>query len=177
MVFKGYKKPLTPDDMWDLVPDNQTKNVMNQFDKIWLPAVQKSKEEAIRKTPTGDMVTTDLNIGLSLTKMFGWEVLYVSLFKLVACILTFANPLVMDYLIAYVTPGSTEPVWRGYFYAGLMFVAPLFESVFNGQFEYLNGIILMKIRSCIITTIYKKVATHISYTCMFLIKPEVCKGV
>ena len=157
MVFTGYKKPLTPDDMWDLVPDNQTKNVMDQFDKIWLPTVQKSKEEAMRKTPTGDMVTTDVNIAVSIIKLYGLEVLFVSLLKLVASILTFANPLVLDYLIAYVTPNSTEPVWRGYFYAGLMFVSPLFESIFNGQFEYLNAIIMMKIRSCIITTIYKKV--------------------
>ena len=48
---------MTPDDMWDLVTDNQTKNVMDQFDKVWLPTVQKSKEEAMRKTPTGKVTS------------------------------------------------------------------------------------------------------------------------
>ena len=163
MVFKGYKKPLTTDDMWDLIPDNQTNNVMDRFDKVWIPTVQESRDEAMRKTPNGQMVSTDVNIALTIMKVFGVQWLFVGLLKLVASILTFANPLVMDYLLAYVTPNSTEPEWRGYFYASLMFVSPLIESVFNGQFEYWNAIIIMRIKSCIITTIYKKVTIITSY--------------
>ena len=156
MIFKGYKKPLTPNDMWDLIPENETKTVVNEFDKIWVPEMQRKRAEALKKMSTEDAIT-DLNIAFSIWKMFWPTFIFISSIRLVASVLTFANPLVLDLLIAYMTPDSNEPQWRGYFYASLMFVSPLFESLLNGQFEYLNSIMIMKIRACIITTIYKKV--------------------
>ena len=157
MVLKGYKKPLTPNDMWDLRPENQTENVVGHFDNIWIPTVQRKQEEAMQRTPPGEPITTDINLAILIVKEFWPQILFVSSIRFVASVLTFASPLVLDLLIGYMSPKSTEPHWRGYFYASLMFVSPLLESTLNGQYEYMNSIIIMKMRSCIINTIYKKV--------------------
>ncbi|CAG2107718.1 unnamed protein product, partial [Medioppia subpectinata] len=51
---------------------------------------------------------------------------------------------------------STEPVWRGYLYAVLMFIAPMIESILTSQYDLGIGIITLRMRSCLTNAIYKK---------------------
>jgi ATP-binding cassette subfamily C (CFTR/MRP) protein 1 len=80
---------------------------------------------------------------------------------LMASSLVFVNPLILDKLISFMNPSNDEPQWRGYFYASLMFISPLFESILNSQYEYRINLICMRIRACIISVIYKKVCKHL----------------
>ena len=159
MIWKGYKNPLKTEEMWELIPENQTKNITEEFNKIWVPTVHRKREKALRKASKGENIITDINVGIILVKTFWPQMLFVGFIKFVASFLTFVNPLVLDLLIAYMSPNNTEPVWKGFFYAALMLIAPLFESLLNGQFEYKNNLLVMKIRSCLISVIYKKVKT------------------
>lgn len=41
MTWKGYKKPLTSDDMWDNLPTNVSSELVPVFDKYWHESVIK----------------------------------------------------------------------------------------------------------------------------------------
>lgn len=44
MVWKGFRKPLEYSDLWDLNPQNMTKEVRPVFEKHWLRAVGKNEQ-------------------------------------------------------------------------------------------------------------------------------------
>lgn len=94
-------------------------------------------------------------------RTFWFEMFVVSQVKLIASTLVFVNPLVLDRLISFMTPTNDEPQWRGFFYASLMFISPLFESILNNQYEYRVNLVCMKIRAALITVIYNKVTNNI----------------
>ena len=107
------------------------------------------------------------NNGAAKDLLARFHVLWYS--QLIASALTFVNPMVLDMLINFMDPNSTDPEWRGYFYALLMFVSPMFESLFNSQYEYRINLISMKIRACVISVIYRKVTSTLSTFLLFLL--------
>ncbi len=143
--------------MWALDRNNITSSILRKFNKVWIPTVEKEKKNAIRKASEGEPVMTNISILSSLLKTFWSEFFFVALFKLIASSLVFVNPLVLDRLITFMNPSNDEPQWRGYFYASLMFISPLFESLLNSQYEYRINLISMRIRACLISVIYEKV--------------------
>ena len=146
MVWKGYKRPLTADDMWPLDYRNTTDYILKKFNTIWIPLVN-------RKT---DNSSKEIKLLFPLLKTFWFEMFIVGVIKLLASCLVFVNPLILDRLISFMSPMSDEPEWRGYFYASLMFVSPLFESLLNSQYEYRINLVTMKMRAVIISIVYNK---------------------
>ena len=162
-IWKGYKKSLTPEDMWDLSPENQSKNIIQNFNNVWIPTVNRKRELAAKKTPIGETIT-DINVMVVLLKMFWPQWLIMLVVKVITSFLAFVNPMVLDLLIGYMSPNNTEPQWRGYFYACLMLVSPVIQSTLNQHYEYYNYTLEMRIRACLISVIYKKVNSNTDYT-------------
>ena len=117
MILKGYKKTLEEEDMWDLIPDNRSENVVKQFDANWIPIVEEKQIKTSKRE-------SRLNLFGPIVKTFWPQLIIITFIKLFATVLTFGNPLLLDLLISYMSPKSIEPEWRGYFYAILMFVTP-----------------------------------------------------
>jgi ABC-type bacteriocin/lantibiotic exporter with double-glycine peptidase domain len=157
MILKGYKHPLTTHDMWTLNRKNISNVILTKFNKVWIPTVEKEKQNAKRKVSLGEPVVTDISLLSSILKTFWPGMLFVSFIKFIASTLTFVNPLVLDRLISFMSPSNDEPQWRGYFYASLMFISPLFKSLLNSQYEYRINLMTMRIRACLISVIYEKV--------------------
>ena len=155
MIFKGYRKPLTPQDMWSLDIQNTTDYIFRRFNKIW----SKMSERNDKKTDSqkGTQMKAYIKILGPLLKCFWWQLFVVSAVKLISSCLAFINPLVLDRLISFMSPSNAEPQWRGFFYASLMFITPMFESLLNSQYEYRVNLVAMRIRATLISIIYKKV--------------------
>ena len=143
--------------MWSLNHKNITNVILKKLNKVFIPSLEKEKENAMKRVSKGEPLITEVRLLSSILKIFWSEMLLISFLKLIASFLTFVNPLILDRLIGFMTPTNDEPQWRGYFYASLMFISPLFESLINSQYEYRINLIAMRIRSCIISVIYKKV--------------------
>ncbi|XP_054164141.1 multidrug resistance-associated protein 1-like [Oppia nitens] len=153
MVIKGRNRTLTTNDLWDLDVHNLSNYIINKFNKIWLPLLNKKKLfENEMKSKTKNHIKL---IG-PLLKTFWLQMFFVSLIKLMASSLVFISPLVLDSLLSFMNPNNTEPYWRGYFYALIMFVALMIESILNNQYEYQNNLLAMRIRATIISVIYNK---------------------
>jgi hypothetical protein len=166
IILKGYKKPLTMDDMWTLSRKNKSSAILTKFNKVWIPT---EKENAKKKALLGEPVVSDVCLLSSILKTFWSGMLFVGFIKLIASTLIFVNPLVLDRLISFMSPSNDEPQWRGYFYASLMFIFPLFESLLNSQYEYRINLIGMRIRACVISVIYKKVCKLLLTTILAII--------
>ncbi|XP_054162747.1 ATP-binding cassette sub-family C member 3-like [Oppia nitens] len=150
MVFKGYKTSLTTNDMWELKNTNKTNYVIEKFNKVFIPMTEKKWK------PKDETLSININILTALLKTFWANILFVGFLKLIGTLMLFANPLILDLLIEYMTPNNNDPNWRGYFYATLMFISPMIESIFNSQYEYYNSVMGMNMRSCVISVVYKK---------------------
>lgn len=161
MAYLGYKRPLEIDDMWSLSSENRTRDISIKFDEYWIPMLMENmrKDASYQKSSLNEneqnfIVTNKINIIYPIIKTFWVEFLLTAIFKLFGSVLTFVNPLILDLLIAFV--GGNEPYWRGFLYASIMFFSSMFESIFNNQYEFKIYSIAMRIRSCIISAVYRK---------------------
>ncbi|XP_022245979.1 multidrug resistance-associated protein 1-like isoform X2 [Limulus polyphemus] len=156
----GYQKPLVMEDMWKLSTKNTTSGILLKFDKYWIPALKKlvCKNKMLQSTKDNDTKKVadigHINILWPILKTFPVEFFVSGLMKLVASLIAFANPQILALVIAYIS--GDEPYWRGFFYASLMFLASMIESLFNSQYEYLIYCIAMRIRSCVTSALYRK---------------------
>ena len=61
------------------------------------------------------------------------------------------------------TEDPTEPSWKGYFYAALMVVTALVQSVFLQQYFHVCFTVGMRLRSAVINAVYKKVRVMVHW--------------
>jgi len=69
---------------------------------------------------------------------------------------TFAACSLFRLLIAF-SHDRSQMVWRGYMYAILMFVIAFLQSMMLNQYIHRRKVIGMRIRSALVTAVYKKV--------------------
>lgn len=103
--------------------------------------------------------------------------MFGSIFKLVQDLLTFVSPQILRLLINFVTPeeeilelgdNSTspnpsfletefkEPIWKGIFYAILLFVVASIQTLFLAQYFQRMFLVGLRIRTALVGAIYKK---------------------
>ena len=152
MIIKGYKKTLVEEEIYDLEKENTTGHLLENFDKKWIPSVQKVKQKSL--TNKGKTKPT-INVVGPILKTFGKELAFLCCVSFLVSFMPFISSIVLDWLISFIN--NDEPTWRGYFYASLMFISPLIESVINNYFLIAINVISMRMKSCLISIIYKKV--------------------
>ncbi len=85
---------------------------------------------------------------------FGWSYLYSTLLNVIVTLLQFANPQIVNVLIAFVT--SDDPMWQGYFYIGLIVIVTLSTTILNALTFYQEYLVGLRVRSALISAIYRK---------------------
>ncbi len=121
--------------MWTLNHKNRTNVILEKFNRVQISTIKRAKKTPISRSSQESVRNVD-NLLSSILKTFWAQMLFCGFLKLIASFLMFVNPLVLDILISFMSPTNDEPTWRGYFYASLMFISPMFESLINNQFEY-----------------------------------------
>ncbi|GBM52169.1 Multidrug resistance-associated protein 1 [Araneus ventricosus] len=177
MSVLGWKRPLRVDDLWELNPDDRTDHIAAQFEKHyrqfkWAQPVAQSKireeaedikaEEQVLKDGTEyivrnghqDQPKEKIHILRSLYKTFAGSFITGSILKLIYDLLQFINPLILKSLIEYVK--SDEPLWIGVLFAALIFLNCTLQSVVLGSYFHRMFIIGMRVRTALVTAVYKK---------------------
>lgn len=145
IIRLGYKRPLKVSDMWNLKMIYKTDYILNIFNRFW------SKKKYDKELNTEVRRNIAIVLFITYWKMF----CYTFFLKLVQTVLMFLSPVVLDYLITFMaTP--TDPNWKGYFLSFLLFMISFFDSIFNNQYEFYLGVLMMKVRTCLMSTVYKK---------------------
>ncbi|RWS04145.1 canalicular multispecific organic anion transporter 2-like protein, partial [Dinothrombium tinctorium] len=160
LVILGVKRPLQQKDMWDLSLRYKTVEVLKRFSKFWNKSAVKGMK-FVQKDHVVDEVKVEepnkeMSIMWTLVKTFWPQLLLAATFKFFDSILTFVNPLILDNLITFVS--SSEPYWKGYFYVLLMLLASITQALFSSQYDFQIYTTGLRMRSCMISVIYRKVA-------------------
>lgn len=92
-------------------------------------------------------------------KAFGGPFWFAGLLQIILNVLTFASPLILNQLITYTTPrfdGSYGPLWQGLVLTFALFLATFLTSIFNGQYFWYTFLVGFRIRTALISAIYRK---------------------
>ena len=76
----------------------------------------------------------------------------LALFCVFLVCFSFSNRLMIQYV-----SDPEEAAWRGYFYAALMFIAAVIQSILLHQYFHRAFITGMRIRTAVVAAVYKKV--------------------
>ncbi|XP_060071681.1 multidrug resistance-associated protein 1-like [Ylistrum balloti] len=177
-VVQGYKHALDRSDLFALNEEDMCSSVIPHFDKYWDQELEKEKSSKQNiETPRTDGIElqtrnqggetyTEVHVVegkppykakllICLIKAFWPMFLLSALYKLIYDILQFVSPLILKLLIMF-TRDKTEYQWRGYLYAVLMFVVAFVQSFLLHQYFHGCQLLGMKLRTAIITIVYRK---------------------
>lgn len=182
MVVTGFKRPLTRDDLWSLMPDDKSSYVVPRFLSEWKKETSKADRKNTARDQLYDMAVPSLNESISsdenilippalpaysaikpakpylivaLFKAFGRLFFVAGLFKLCQDIIIFISPQLLKLMINF-TENKTVPVWRGYVYAVLLFIVAEIQSVFLHQYFIRQNKLGMRLRTAVISAVYRK---------------------
>lgn len=169
-VWLGYQRPLEDKDMWSLAPENAATEVLPVFLTHWNKLVAKTSlvhpmqpsEPSAAFTKSSSSVNfsnakpkKQASILPALIKAFGGTFVFGSCLKLVQDLMTFASPQILKLLIRFVED-DTEPSWRGFLYAGLLFGVASTQTLFLSQYFHRMFIVGLRIRTALISAIFRK---------------------
>ncbi|XP_055876897.1 multidrug resistance-associated protein 1-like isoform X3 [Biomphalaria glabrata] len=173
MVIQGYKRALTEKDLWSLNKEDTSEYVSAQFYRKWnltkevpLPiAANGDVHETSFMYKEGSAILVPYNAAMEDSKhkrslfsalvrnYFGFF-LVAAIFKLIHDILMFISPQLLRLLIKFTS--SDEYMWRGFFYASMLLLVALVQSILLHQYFHATFLLGMRIRSTIIAVIYRK---------------------
>ena len=171
LVWLGYKKSLTEDDLSDLNTRDMSANVVPKFNQNWEPklagAKLSCKEEPANasfganteevKFKTGSSIIEknrdNLNIFVPLVKSFGASFFLGSVLKLCHDLLVFVSPILLRRIIAF--SESDEPLWRGVLYAVCLLLFAMVQTMLLSQYFYRMYLVGMWSKSSLISAIYR----------------------
>ncbi|CAG2166522.1 unnamed protein product [Oppiella nova] len=159
LIHLGYKRPLTLLDMWSPNRSFLTDYNLKNFNKHYYKLSPRTKVFPISANfnviRQENEIKRSSGILIPLLKTYWAFSVVLVLFRLANSLLTFVNPVVLDWLISFVSD-MDQPEWRGYLYAFILFFSSMVVSIVSSQSMYYSQLIRLKMRACITNTIYRK---------------------
>lgn len=184
MAWLGYKKPLEESDLWNLRPEDQSKEIMPTFAKHWNQTVisnkvhptveplmnqafiltdhEKGNEPKVQlENPKTTKAKKNSSVLPAVCKTVAGTFLLGSLLELIQVGLTFASPLLLKATISYVESKyddnvTQEPLWKGITYALLLFICAAIHTLVFSQSNERLSVAGLRIRTVLINAIYRK---------------------
>ncbi|RDD40608.1 Multidrug resistance-associated protein 1 [Trichoplax sp. H2] len=153
LIIKGYKHPLTDQDLWDLNEVDKCSNIGNRFRYYWTRELAKISSA----NKDGVTITTAKNPSLVLAfgRTFGSTFIFAGVLKVTQDTLSFVAPQILRALIAF-TADASQPMWQGFAYAFMMFAITFIQSCTNHQFYHRCFVTSIRLKSTIIWAVYRK---------------------
>ncbi|OQV17379.1 Multidrug resistance-associated protein 1 [Hypsibius exemplaris] len=156
MAYLGWKRPLQDDDLWTLPRNYRTKHQIDILEKNWLAEMERMHrtmdEFASKKSGTK---TYQPSLLKALLKSYWLPFLATGLLRIFNDAAVFISPQVLRLMIGFVEDES-QPAWKGFFYAGLMFMGACGQSLILQRYLLMCYSLGMHIRGSIVAIIYRK---------------------
>ncbi|KAL8563678.1 hypothetical protein ACOMHN_035412 [Nucella lapillus] len=185
LVYKGYKAPLVPNDVWELPPSLLTSRLLPDFTCRWARELAKAtinrikwrfdeyQNEEVSEINERTKLLGESSGGQSTKKRFRnppslfwvlFRVFYPEMgrahvMRLVADVLQFVNPVLLSALITYIENKGEYYQWQGWILVVAFFVVNFLYSMFFNQNSYRSYNIAMKIKTALVAAIYNKALT------------------
>ncbi|XP_046899863.1 multidrug resistance-associated protein 1 [Hypomesus transpacificus] len=172
LVVKGYRTPLEADDLWTLREKDTSDKIISDLEKEWTTECAKLQQQE-RALASGVALGTRLpdqaqllrklqkeqSSGFfllrTLARNFGPYFLTGTLCIMVHDAFMFSIPQVLSLLLGFMKD-ENAPLWKGYFYAILMFLLSCLQSLFNHQYMYTCFTVGMRVKTAVMGLVYRK---------------------
>uniref|UniRef100_A0A182SGU7 ABC transmembrane type-1 domain-containing protein n=1 Tax=Anopheles maculatus TaxID=74869 RepID=A0A182SGU7_9DIPT len=161
-AWKGFRNPLTMDEMYDINPQDSARELVPPFDKHWKKSVEKGRKQQTasdRKAGKPDIEykphsPSNGSVLYTMIRAYGGPFWFAGMLQLAISGLQFASPYLMQALMAVIA--LDEPLWKGILLTFGLFGASLLLGLFNGQYLYYCFLSGFRIRTGLISAIYRK---------------------
>ncbi|KAJ3109314.1 hypothetical protein HDU97_007808 [Phlyctochytrium planicorne] len=154
----GYKRPLASEDIWSLPPNVKADLVVDAFEKVWLKEFEAAKEKSKK---TGKSIASLRPHLRALWRFIGRRFLIVAIPRFFAESCFLVAPLILLYLIRYLSNVSTNPnyedrIWYGYTLAASLFVLQVFQTLTFARHAKACSQMGYQLRTALIALNFKK---------------------
>ncbi|GFN81567.1 canalicular multispecific organic anion transporter 1 [Plakobranchus ocellatus] len=184
-IWQGYRKALSPEDIWDIPECFKSSRVVPQFSKAWEKerqnAAAKNRKAKSASTPkTAPTEYTHLlrdgsdrfrksssrqrhtpSLFRAMFKTYAPELFMSFAMRIGADSIQFLLPVLTNLLIEFVQSKESKnhTEWHGYALVGAFFVVTFIYSVLFNQNSFRGASIGMKVKTAMISAVYKKSLT------------------
>ncbi|KAM9583858.1 ATP-binding cassette sub-family C member 6 isoform 1-T1 [Trichechus inunguis] len=169
LVWRGYRRPLGPKDLWSLGKENSSEELVSQLEREWTKKrARHTKAAALgRRGGSGaEAQETEAFLqeegskrGLLLGAI--WQVsrsafLLGTLSLVISDIFRFTVPKLLSLFLEFIGDPKA-PAWKGYLLAVLMFLCACLQTLFEQQHMYRLKLLQMRLRTAITGLVTRKV--------------------
>ncbi|XP_023277902.1 multidrug resistance-associated protein 1-like [Seriola lalandi dorsalis] len=172
LVVKGYRTPLAAEDLWTLREEDTSYKIISELQQDWTAEcakIQKQEKALASGVALGSRLPDQAQLLRKLQKeqssgffllrtlarKFGPYFLTGTLCIIFHDAFMFAIPQVLSLLLGFMRD-EDAPLWKGYFYATLMFLLSCLQSLFNHQYMYTCFTVGMRVKTAVMGLVYRK---------------------
>ncbi|XP_065780478.1 ATP-binding cassette sub-family C member 6 isoform X1 [Muntiacus reevesi] len=172
LVWKGYRRPLGPNDLWSLGSENSSGELVSQLEKEWTrnrsATPRHTKATAFKRKGRGNKEAPETETLLQQQRgkrgpllRAIWQVgrstfLLGTLSLIVSDVFRFTVPKLLSLFLEFIGDPNT-PAWKGYLLAVLMFLSACLQTLFEQQHMYRLKVLQMRLRAALTGLVYRKV--------------------
>lgn len=156
-TWLGWKRPLTEADIPDVNPQFASSELVPVFDKNFHKSIEDNAKKSSKNNindETVELTPTHGRIVITLWRSFGGELLVSLLLRIIIDLLQFAQPFLLLLLIGYIS--ASGALWKGLFLTFTFFAVAFILAFMNGQQQLIAYHVGVKIRTTLISAIYRK---------------------
>ncbi|XP_061889552.1 multidrug resistance-associated protein 1 [Entelurus aequoreus] len=172
LVVKGYRTPLAAEDLWTLREEDTSHKIISELQEDWTAEcakIQKQEKALTSGVALGSRLPDQAQLlrklhkeqssGFfllrTLARKFGPYFLTGTMCIIFHDAFMFAIPQVLSLLLDFIRD-EDAPLWKGYFYATLMFLLSCLQSLFNHQYMYTCFTVGMRVKTAVMGLVYRK---------------------
>uniref|UniRef100_A0A7N8YFT5 ABC-type glutathione-S-conjugate transporter n=1 Tax=Mastacembelus armatus TaxID=205130 RepID=A0A7N8YFT5_9TELE len=154
LVVKGYRTPLAAEDLWTLREEDTSYKIISELQEDWTAErakLQKQEKALVSGVALGSRLPDQAQLLRKLQKKQS------SGFFLLSTLARKFGPYFLTGTL-YLKGAQTydAPLWKGYFYATLMFLLSCLQSLFNHQYMYTCFTVGMRVKTAVMGLVYRK---------------------
>uniref|UniRef100_A0A8C7CB62 ABC-type glutathione-S-conjugate transporter n=1 Tax=Oncorhynchus kisutch TaxID=8019 RepID=A0A8C7CB62_ONCKI len=177
LVVKGYRTPLEAGDLWNLREEDTSDKIISDLEEEWTTECMSSLSVCFSRQENtmaagvalGTRLPDQAQILRKLQKeqssgFFEYaeslqkheaERIHRKYCMILPCSLFHPYPLSNSLLLGFMNE-EDAPLWKGYFYATLMFLLSCLQSLFNHQYMYTCFTVGMRVKTAVMGLVYRK---------------------
>ncbi|KAG7459398.1 hypothetical protein MATL_G00210320 [Megalops atlanticus] len=178
LVVRGYRSALQAEDLWALREEDTSDRILSDLEQEWSTECAKLQQRdqalgvvagaggstslrplLLEQTQLLRKLRKEQCCGFlllrALARSFGPCFLSGTLCLLLNDAFMFAIPQVLSLLLGFMRDADA-PLWKGYFYASLMFLLSCLQSLCNHQYMYTCFTVGMRVKTAVMGLVYRK---------------------
>uniref|UniRef100_A0AAR2KWP1 ABC-type glutathione-S-conjugate transporter n=1 Tax=Pygocentrus nattereri TaxID=42514 RepID=A0AAR2KWP1_PYGNA len=165
LVVKGYRSPLTAEDLWSLREKDTSKKIISDLEREWSMQCERCENvkalgcRITEQTQLLQKLRQEQSSGFlllrTLARTFGTYFLSGTLCLIIHDAFMFSIPQVLSLLLGFVRD-EDAPLWKGYLFAFTMFLLSCLQSLFNHQYMYACFTVGMRVKTAVMGLVYRK---------------------